>query len=88
MQIRVIPTSLLIAMSLIFVLQNTQVVEIRFLFWTLTISRVLLVLGIGWLVGWLAHGLIASKRARQPWDHGACSTSSYLYIQMVKSLSR
>ena len=84
MQIRVIPTSLLIAMSLIFVLQNTQVVEIRFLFWTLTMSRVLLVLGIGWL----AHGLIASKRARQPWDHGACSTSSYLYIQMVKSLSR
>ena len=69
MQIRVILTSLLIALSVIFVLQNTQVVEIRFLFWTLTMSRVLLillVLGIGVLVGWLVHGLVASKKAGKP----------------------
>jgi len=68
MQIRIILTFLLIALSLIFVLQNTQVVGIRFLFWTLTMSRVLLillVLGIGVLVGWLVHGLIASKKTRR-----------------------
>lgn len=69
MQIRVLLTFLLIALSVMFVLQNTQVVEIRFLFWTLTMSRVLLillVLGIGVLVGWLMHGLIAAKKAGQP----------------------
>lgn len=69
MQIRIILTALLIALSVIFVLQNTQVVGIRFLFWTLSMSRVLLillVLAIGMLVGWLLHGLFASKRTRQP----------------------
>ena len=34
----------LVALMLIFVLQNTQTVEVRFLIWTLTMSRALMLL--------------------------------------------
>jgi uncharacterized integral membrane protein len=47
---------LLIAVVLIFVFQNIQVVEVKFLFWKLTMSRALMLLGtlaIGLAGGWL-----------------------------------
>jgi uncharacterized integral membrane protein len=69
MHTRAILTALLVVLSAIFVLQNTQVVEIRFLFWTLSMSRVLMIpllLAIGMLVGWLLHSLLASRKARRP----------------------
>jgi uncharacterized integral membrane protein len=69
MHTRAILTVLLVVLSAMFVLQNTQVVEIRFLFWTLSMSRVLMIpllLAIGMLVGWLLHSLFASRKARQP----------------------
>jgi uncharacterized integral membrane protein len=46
----------LIAFVLIFVIQNTQVVEFRFLVWTLSMSRALMLFGtlaIGFIAGWL-----------------------------------
>jgi uncharacterized integral membrane protein len=46
----------LIGLVVIFVLQNTQVVEVRFLFWTVSMSRALMLLGtlvIGLIGGWL-----------------------------------
>jgi uncharacterized integral membrane protein len=46
----------LIAFVLIFVVQNTQVVEFRFLLWTFSISRALMLFGtlaIGFIAGWL-----------------------------------
>lgn len=46
----------LISLVLIFVVQNTQVVEVRFLFWTLSMSRALMLFGtlaIGLIGGWL-----------------------------------
>jgi uncharacterized integral membrane protein len=43
----------------IFVAQNTQVVEVRLLFWKAEASRILVLLGtfvvgviVGWLIGW------------------------------------
>jgi putative membrane protein len=48
----------LIGVVLLFTLQNTQVVEVRLLFWTLSMSRVLLIfllLAIGAILGWLAN---------------------------------
>ncbi|HXH64013.1 MAG TPA: LapA family protein [Mariprofundaceae bacterium] len=69
MHSRAILTALLIALPVIFVLQNTQVVEIRFLFWTLSMSRVLIILlllAIGMLAGWLLHGLFISRKTHQP----------------------
>ena len=46
----------LIGLVFIFVLQNTQVVEVRFLFWTISMSRALILfatLAIGLVGGWL-----------------------------------
>jgi uncharacterized integral membrane protein len=55
----------LIALVLIFVIQNTQVVEFRFLFWTFAMSRALMLFGtlaIGFIAGWL---LTYPKRRQQ-----------------------
>ena len=46
----------LIGLVVVFVLQNTQVVEVRFLFWTISMSRALILfatLAIGLIAGWL-----------------------------------
>ena len=46
----------LIVFVLIFVVQNTQVVEFRFLVWTISLSRALMLFGalaIGFVAGWL-----------------------------------
>lgn len=55
---RTIIFSILVALVLIFVIQNTQVVEFRFLAWKVSMSRALLMLGtfiIGAIVGWLGR---------------------------------
>ena len=52
--------SILIALVLVFVIQNTLVVEYRFLAWTVSMPRALLLFGtlvIGVLVGWLSRRL-------------------------------
>ncbi len=44
----------------IFVVQNTQVVEIRFLFWSMQVSRALVLLGtliLGIIIGWFTGRL-------------------------------
>jgi uncharacterized integral membrane protein len=46
----------LLVLAIIFVLQNTQVVQVRFFFWTVSMSRSLVLLGtlvIGLFAGWL-----------------------------------
>jgi uncharacterized integral membrane protein len=59
--IRTIIFSILVALVLVFVIQNTQVVEFRFLAWKVSMSRALLMLGtfiVGVIIGWF------SKRPR------------------------
>lgn len=56
---------ILIALVVIFVLQNTQVVEFHFLAWTISMSRALLLLltfVIGIVVGWLARKVRPKSR--------------------------
>lgn len=51
---------ILVALVLIFVIQNTQVVEFQFLAWKISMSRALLLLVtfvIGIIVGWLSRRL-------------------------------
>lgn len=58
-------TLTLVFLMVVFVLQNTAVVEIRFLLWTVSMSRALLIvilLAIGTIVGWLAHGIRTMRR--------------------------
>lgn len=58
---------LLVAVAL-FVTQNAQVVELRFLVWRLAMSESLLlsfVLAVGFGLGWLFHAFVAWKRAQR-----------------------
>ena len=54
----------LIVFVLVFVVQNTQVVEFRFLAWTISMSRALMLFGalaIGVVAGWV----LKSPKAKQ-----------------------
>ena len=62
----------LLAFVLIFVVQNTQVVEFRFLVWTISMSRALMLFGtlaIGFIAGWLLT-LPKSKKEYQDESKG------------------
>ena len=57
----------LVGVVVLFTLQNTQVVEVRLLFWKLSMSRVLLILlllAVGALLGWMACSLSHRKNLR------------------------
>lgn len=60
--------SLLIGTAVgVFVAQNTAVVEIRFLFWTVSMSRALLIvllLATGMLLAWLLQGWRRLRRRK------------------------
>ena len=56
MRIWIIVLLFLLALVIVFVLQNTQVVDVEFFFWTVSMSRALVLLGtlvIGLFAGWL-----------------------------------
>ncbi len=58
----------LIALVLIFTVQNAVVVDIRFLFWSFSMSRALVIfftLSIGVVVGWLLRGHLVRKKERE-----------------------
>lgn len=59
----------LIALVISFTLQNTEVVDITFLFWTVSMSRAVMlfiVFLIGLLSGWILHSL---NKRRQHTKH-------------------
>ena len=65
MNYRIILSLVLILVTLLFILQNTSVVEFRFLIWTIAMSRSLmffLLLGTGVLIGWILHGHTVTRR--------------------------
>lgn len=52
------------ALVLVFILTNTEIVDLRLYFWTVRISRALMlmiVLGAGMVVGYILNGLRISK---------------------------
>lgn len=54
----------LIALASIFIVQNVEVVELRFLFWTLAMSRALLfvfLVLVGIALGWFLRGHFVHK---------------------------
>jgi uncharacterized integral membrane protein len=54
--IKLIISLILVALLLVFIIQNAAVVELHFLFWTMSMSRslmILFVLFIGLVVGWI-----------------------------------
>jgi len=56
MKPKVIVILILLVIALIFILQNSKVVTIQLLFWTVSASRIIMILGllfIGFVVGFL-----------------------------------
>lgn len=55
-------------LAVIFIAQNTEIVDVSLLFWTVTVSRsimyiVLFVLGI--IAGWIVSGVRRSRRQKE-----------------------
>ena len=58
-----------LALFLIFVIQNTEAVDVEFLFWSFQTRRALLlfiVLAIGFAIGWILHGWPSRGHAHEP----------------------
>jgi uncharacterized membrane protein YciS (DUF1049 family) len=69
MQLRLILWLALLAVFALFVAQNAQVVEVRFLIWRFAMSQAVLlffVLAAGFGAGWIMHAWIAWRRVRGP----------------------
>lgn len=64
-QVKWIVLMVLAGLLTIFTVQNVEVVEVRLLFWSLEMSRAIMllaVLAIGMVLGWLAGGLGRGRR--------------------------
>jgi putative membrane protein len=58
MKYKLILSIVMAGMAVLFIIQNVPSVEVTFLFWTLSMSRALLmslILSIGIILGWLLH---------------------------------
>jgi lipopolysaccharide assembly protein A len=65
MNARLIIGIILAGLAAIFIIQNVTVVDMRFLFWTLSMSRALLmflILSVGIILGWLLHGSFSRRK--------------------------
>ncbi len=65
MNTKLVISLILAGLAVLFIIQNVTVVDIRFLFWTLSMSRALLMfflLAIGVVIGWSLHSLSAAHR--------------------------
>jgi len=59
MNVKIVLGIILAGMAAVFIIQNVTSVDLTFLFWTLSMSRALLmflILSLGILLGWLLHG--------------------------------
>jgi uncharacterized integral membrane protein len=66
MKFRLVLSLALVAVAAVFILQNAAVVEVRFLFWKIGMSRavwMLVLLAIGVILGWLLHSYARHRRA-------------------------
>lgn len=67
MKFKVIASVLLAGFALVFIFQNINVVNIRFLFWTLALSRSLLMFSfllIGLALGWFLHNYSMQRKQK------------------------
>ena len=67
MNFKLILVLILAGFAVLFIVQNVVVVEIRFLFWTLSMSRSLLtffLLIVGFIIGWLVHSYYLHQKKK------------------------
>jgi uncharacterized integral membrane protein len=58
----------LAAITIVFIVQNVSVIEIRFLFWSVSMSGALLVflfITTGIVIGWMLSGLDSHRKKKQ-----------------------
>jgi uncharacterized integral membrane protein len=66
--IRLYAVLIISALGMIIIVQNTTVVEVRLLFWSVVLSRALLIvllILLGFIVGWLLRGHFAHRTHRK-----------------------
>ena len=66
MNIRLILVLVVTGIIVLFITQNVSVVEVTFLFWSISMSRALLIffiLAIGVILGWFLHGYVTHRRS-------------------------
>ncbi len=67
MNYKLILMLILAGLAVLFIIQNVAVVEIQFLFWSIQMSRSLLMfllLAIGITIGWFLHGYLKHKKVK------------------------
>jgi putative membrane protein len=67
MNIKLLITLALMFILVIFIIQNVNVIEIRFLFWAIHMSRSLLIfllLVVGVLMGWFMNGYMRYRKTK------------------------
>ena len=65
MNFKVILGILLVGITALFIIQNVTTMELTFLFWTMTMSRALLmilILSAGIILGWMMHRGFGKKK--------------------------
>ncbi len=68
MNFKLISSIILIGILLIFVIQNATVVEVKLFFWSIEISRALLmfiVFSVGIIIGWFANSVLNFQREEE-----------------------
>ncbi|MCF8050057.1 MAG: LapA family protein [Desulfobacterales bacterium] len=67
MKPKLIIGAILAGLMLVFIIQNVAVMNLRFLFWTLSMSGallMLLILSAGIILGWLLHSGFSRRKRR------------------------
>ena len=72
MNFKLIAIIILVSIAAIFLVQNVAAVEVTFLFWSISMSRALLIfftLIIGFILGWSLHSYLSYRKAKnEPLD--------------------
>lgn len=67
MNAKLIASITLAGLAIVFIIQNVAVVELTFLFWTLSMSMTLamfLIFSLGMITGWLLRGTFSRRKSR------------------------
>ncbi|HVO65345.1 MAG TPA: LapA family protein [Syntrophales bacterium] len=72
MNFKLILIIILTSLVVIFITQNVAVVEVSFLFWSVSMSRALLIfflLIIGFILGWFLHSYLSYRKSKdEPYE--------------------
>lgn len=68
MNLKLILIVILASLSVIFIVQNVAAVEVSFLFWSISMSRALLIfftLVIGFILGWFLNSFLSYRKIKK-----------------------